>query len=217
MSQLTYPKIKTVLSESLSDFDYVLLTPFAGQRVPDTLKIGLPSKDRRTFLQVLETTLDFQVVHSKLDRTILTVERDSEAFLTIELYHFFHEGRLAYLSMEELLESRRRDAQNWFVPDWDHLLEFTILNSFFEETGLTDDFVRQFDDLHVFLQEGLMDFFNQKYDTYFTGLDELTEHRETIENHFRKQLRQFPANKLSNRLRLGWTNVKQFLKRSAVY
>lgn len=216
MLQQKYKQLANALITTLKDFDYTLLTPSITNQYFPIIKLSLRSRERESFLQNLTESLDFQVVQSKLDATTLTTELENGQLITIEIYHYFHSDRLTYLNAKEVFKHR----QVWdgvYTPKLEHLLEFSILNSFLNEEGLDRKIIRQFEDLHIFLQEGLLDYFNTKYDTFFTSLHDLVDYKETVENHFRKQLRQFPANKFSNRMRLGWVNIKQLLKRSAVF
>ncbi len=212
-----YSQLVEELTTTLEFFDYTLLTPGITSQVMPVIKLAIRSKERDFFQQKLAERLDFQVVQSKLDTTILTIDLAKDQFLTIELYHFFHEDRLIYLNIEDVLANKKRSEKGLFIPKLEHLLEFSILNSFFHEEGLNDAIIKRFEDLHIFLQEGLLDYFNTKYDTYFNSLYDLSDYKELIDNHFRKQLKQFPVNKFSNRVKLGWVNMKILLKRSAVF
>jgi hypothetical protein len=217
MIHLNFSKLENALIGSLKELDYAILTiGITNSEFPLT-KIALSSKERETFLHSLREKVDFQIIQSKLDSTILTINLKNDQLYTLELLHYFHSDRLIYLDIKEVLKNKKRSNKGYYIPSREHLLEFNIFNSFLNEEGLNDAFIKQFEDLHIFLQEGLLDYFNTKYDTFFTNLHELTDYKETIENHFRKQLRQLPANKFSNRMRLGWINIKGLLKRSAVF
>lgn len=217
MLQLKYLHTIKELINSLDYFDYALLTPAVMNFELPVVKVALRSDEKEGFLRQLQTTVPFETVQSKLDSTILIAELEGDKFLTIELYHFFHSDGLIYLNIEEVLERRTLSNKDVFVPTWEHLLEFSILNGFLNEEGINELIIRDLEDLHIFLQEGLLDYFNNKHDTYFQSPYDLLEYKETIANHFRKELKQFPANKFSNRLKLRWGNIKQVLKRSAIF
>lgn len=217
MLQQNYLQLVKELTTTLNFFDYTLLTPGITSHFLPVIKLAIRSKEREVFQQKLAEKVDFQIVQSKLDTTILTVDLETDQFLTIELYHFFHEDRLIYLNIEEVLANKKQSEKGLFIPKLEHLLEFSILNSFFHEEGLSDEIIKRFEDLHIFLQEGLLESFNAKYDTYFNSLYDLSDYKETMGNHFHKQLKQFPVNKFANRVKLGWVNVKRLLKRSAVF
>ncbi|MEM6321753.1 MAG: hypothetical protein AAF960_29100 [Bacteroidota bacterium] len=213
----SYQQLTSELLDTLEDFNYALLTPSLLSAKLPVLKIALRSRERGVFLRRLANKITYQLVQSKLDSTILTVDLEKGQFVTIELYHYFHIDRLTYLDAAAVLEQKRKSSKNYYLPKLEHLLEFRVINSFLNGEGLSDRIIKHFDDLHILLQEGLLDYFNTKYDTYFSSLYELAEYKETVANHFRKQLKQFPANRLANRMRLRWVNLKRFLKRSAVY
>ncbi len=217
MLKQNYLQLIKELTTTLDSFDYTLLTPGITSQFLPVIKLAIRSKEREIFQQQLAEKLDFQVIQSKLDTTILTANLAEDEFITIELYHFFHEDRLTYLDIEEVLANRKQSEKGLFIPKLEHLLEFSVLNSFFHEEGLSDHIIKRFEDLHIFLQEGLLDYFNTKYDTYFNSLYDLSDYKEMIDNHFHKQLKQFPVNKFSNRVKLGWVNMKLLLKRSAVF
>jgi len=217
MLQQNYLQLIKELTTTLDFFDYTLLTPGITSQVLPVIKLAVRSKEREIFQQKLAEKIDFQVIQSKLDSTILTVDLDKSQFITIELYHFFHVDRMTYLDIEAVLANKKQSEKGLYIPKLEHLLEFSILNSFFHEEGLSDQIINRFEDLHIFLQEGLLDYFNTKYDTYFNSLYDLSDYKEMIDNHFRKQLKQFPANKFANRMKLGWINMKRLLKRSAVF
>jgi len=217
MLRLNYIQLTKGLINTLQQFDYTLLSPSINSHEFAVIKVAIRSKERKLFLDVLAENIDFQIVQSKLDSTILTADLGANQFLTIEVYHFFHADRLTYLDAKEVMASRKLWDNGLYIPKLEHLLEFSILNSFLNEEGLNDSVIKQFEDLHIFLQEGLLDYINTKYDTYFNSLYDLVDYKETIDNHFRKQLKQFPANKFANRMKLGWINVKQLFKRSAVF
>jgi len=217
MLRSNYIQLTKALINTLEHFDYTLLSPSINSQELPVIKVAIRSKERKFFLDTLAENIDFQIVQSKLDSTILTADLGTNQFLTIEVYHFFHVDRLTYLDAKEVMANRKLWDNGLYIPTLEHLLEFSILNSFLNEEGLNDSVIKQFEDLHIFLQEGLLDYINTKYDTYFNSLYDLVDYKETIDNHFRKQLKQFPANKFANRMKLGWVNVKQLFKRSAVF
>lgn len=206
-----------ILKSVLASFEHALLIPSMDRFSMPIQKVALRSKDREPFLQELSDVLEFEIIQSKHDSTILTTTLSDNQLITVELYHFFYSGRLIYLDIETLFEhcGTQNYAQN--IPKWEHLLEFNIFNSFLNEQGLENFFIRQFEGLHIFLQEGLLDFFNTKYNTQLSSLDELSEYKEPFENHLRKQLKQLPGNKFSNRIKLDWLNTKNLLRRSAIF
>lgn len=217
MLKTNYLHLVKELINTLQHFNYTLLSPSINSHELSVIKVAIRSKERKVFLKTLAENITFQIVQSKLDSTILTTDLTANQFVTIEVYHFFHVDRLTYLDAKEVMEHRKLWDNGLYIPKLEHLLEFSILNSFLNEEGLNDSVIKQFEDLHIFLQEGLLDYFNTKYDTYFNSLYDLVDYKETISNHFRKQLKQFPANKFANRMKLGWVNVKQLFKRSAIF
>ena len=217
MLRLNYIQLTKALINTLQQFDYTLLSPSINSHELPVIKVAIRSKERKLFLDALNESIDFQIVQSKLDSTIITADLGINEFITIEVYHFFHVDRLTYLDAKEVMANRKLWDNGLYIPKLEHLLEFSILNSFLNEEGLDEKVIKQFEDLHIFLQEGLLDYINTKYDTYFNSLYDLVDYKETVANHFRKQLKQFPANKFANRMKLGWVNVKQLFKRSAVF
>ena len=103
MLRQNYLQLIKELTTTLDSFDYTLLTPGITNHFLPVIKLAIRSKEREVFQQKLAEKLDFQVIQSKLDTTILTVGLGKEEFITIELYHFFHEDRLTYLNIEEVL------------------------------------------------------------------------------------------------------------------
>ena len=211
-----YRQLIKRLIKILDGFDYAILSPDISDRSVVLVKIALRTTDRISFLRELKEATPFQIVLNKLDKTVLIAELETDKYITFELYHFFHSDRLTYLDIEEVLRHRTYNGVH-YIPAWEHLLEFAILNSFLNEEGLGQDIIDGFKDLHVFLQEDLLDNFNAKYDTAFNSIYDLRDYRPTIESHLQKRLKTFPSNKFAKRVQLRWLNIKRLLKRSAVY
>ncbi len=216
MATTAYKQLIKKLIKILDSFDYVMLSPGILSQQIAVLKVALRTDNRAAFLRQLQKIIPFQVVQNKLDKTVLTTDLEKDTFITIELYHFFHSDRLTYLDIEAVLRNRVY-GKNYYTPSWEHLIEFSILNSFLNKGSLNQAFIDRFKDLHVFLQEGLLDYFNTKFDTAFNAIYELSDYRSTIEDHFRKRLKQSPTNKFAKRVQLRWINMKRLLKRPAIY
>lgn len=117
---------------------------------------------------------------------------------------------LCLMDEVEINSSRVRHRSGIYMPSIAHLFEYAVLQCWMRRHGLTDRYIQFFEELHVLVQEDLLDYFNQKYGTSFMSLYELSEFQTLQYEMMLSVLKRDPTNGFMQNVR-----VKLFGARSS--
>jgi hypothetical protein len=120
----------------------------------------------------------------------------------VQCVHRLLHKSLCILDEDEVNVKRVRHAEGFYIPSIEHLFEYVVLQSWIEYKGISDRFVRFFEELHVLVQEDLLDYFNQKYKTHFLSIDDLSEFKISQRGMIIKSLERNPANGFMQNVRM---------------
>ena len=128
--------------------------------------------------------------------------------LLLNFIHQFVYKTLFYLNTEEVLrKSRGNQELNYAQPSIEHAFEFSVLTSYLNERGWSEEHYAHFDDFHFLVKEGLLDFFNHKYHTRFRNLEDIMDFSEDQRENMLNSLRQFPRNAFLGTINIRWNNL----------
>ncbi len=145
----------------------------------------------------------------------IILELKEESPLELVIYHRLVHKSLSYLTAEMLL-FKRRVVEKLQLPALEHLLEFVTLKQFMQDKGMEERHFRYFDEFHILVQEGLLDYFNNKYGTHFSTLFELTNFSETAKQTMLKNLKALPGNRFPQNINIRWSNFVGSLRQARV-
>lgn len=208
--------IKRRIFNFLHAYDYVLLDyqlQFSAQATEVLLTKAVLEelvKEIKTYTELEHIRMSTNAILSKL---ILAVK--GEAALEFVVYHRLVYKSLSYLTAEALLFKRRRVGQLQ-VPALEHLLEFVTLKQFMQDKGMEERYFRYFDEFHILVQEGLLDYFNNKYGTEFGTLFEMTNFSEAAKLTMLKNLKTLPGNRFPQNVNIRWSNFVGSLRQARV-
>jgi len=144
--------------------------------------------------------------HFSLSKALIRF--NSGESLLLNFIHQFVYKTLYYLNTEEVLKkSIGSMAGNYTQPSIEHAFEFSVLTSYLNGRGWSEDHYRYFDDFHFLVKEDLMDFFNKKYHTCFRELDDIMDFSEEQRERMLNSLRRFPANAFLGTINIRWNNL----------
>ena len=130
-------------------------------------------------------------------------------FMTVLL----HEGK-TFLDAKEILQQKQSTARGISIPNIEHLFEFGILHHFLNNEGLDEKYQNHFEGFHYFIQEGLIEFFNDKYNTSFTSMESLEEFDQKEKSAMMEFIDRLPANQFFNQMNVRWKSFLGYLRQA---
>lgn len=121
----------------------------------------------------------------------------------LNLWHTLAQKNIIYLDKEIVLAKKQRSKSEFYMPNIEHLFEFSILYSFLRNEGLSPQYLSYFEDFHFFVKDGLLDFFNEKYLTKFSNLDDLSNFDLGKKEKILEELKSLPANQFFKKINLS--------------
>jgi len=138
--------------------------------------------------------------------TKLQIRFDNNSRFQINLWHQLMVGKVNYLDAEQVFSKRQLSKSEFYMPNIEHLFEFAVLWSFLNDVGLPRHYQIYFEDFHFFVRDGLLDFFNEKYSTDFSNLDDLSNFTPTRKEGIVDSLKKLPVNNFFNTSNFKWLN-----------
>ena len=205
-SQFLSSQIIDLLKNRISDY---VLFYYGYGGVPDFKQgespiILLPQNKLELFLTSLKDLpgniqIQIKEVGNGVD---IELQDENGTSITVQCVHRLVHNSLSILDEDEVKLKRVRHAEGFYIPSIEHLFEYIVLQSWIECKGISERFVRFFEELHVLVQEDLLDYFNQKYKTHFLSIYDLSEFKIAQRDTIEKNLENNPANGFMQNVRI---------------
>jgi len=186
--------------EALDELDYVWLNPM-GYAHPI---IYLPKEQVKTALKAFEQNQNIAIKKSKGLGTVIRVNINSDSYIIRFVHHLQTHG-LVILPAKELMQESRRNKFGIKIPRELHLLEYHLLRDFLHGHGLKRTSFLYFKDLHPLTENDLLEAINEKYNTKYTRIGQMTSFDKKSQQNMIAGLESMPYNryfkKLANNLR----------------
>jgi len=196
------------LQGCLKDTDYVLFEHFVVHKsVPDNpYNFLLKDKDHQRVVDAVQTFSDIGVVNcvEKSECTELHIAFQDGVKVQLTFWKQLIVNGINYLDAEKVLFKRQRSKSEFYMPNLEHLFEFSILSHYLNDKGLAIRYQTYFEDFHFFVKDGLLDFFNEKYNTKFSNLDELSSFNKSDQLAMIEELKHLSANTFMNKVNFQW-------------
>ncbi len=198
------------LQGCLKNTDYVLFEHFVVHKsIPDNPYNFLLSKqDHQKVIDAIQAFSEIGVMSclQKSACTQLHLAFQDGVKVQLNIWHQMVENGINYLDTQEVLSKKQRSKSEFYMPNLEHLFEFSILHHYLNNKGLSEKYQSYFEDFHFFVRDGLLDFFNEKYKTQFSNLDELSNFKKGNKTVILEELKQIPANNYMNKVNFQWLN-----------
>jgi len=160
-------------------------------------------QDLKRFPQVEHIRLSTKAWFSKAE-----VKFNDNASINLFFKHAIVEKGFSYLSLDEILIRRYKSDDNTYQPSIEFSLEHAIIKSHLDNAGkgLSEKELKYFSDFHVLLQEDILEYFNQKYATSFSTLDDLSDFDLKNRSLIVKKLKSMPTNQFIGKMNTQWYN-----------
>ena len=164
---------------------------------------------KRDLSQALASLKDSQLIQelelsAGYRASIVDITLRNDVKFGIEFWHKLSYNSLTFQNATSFFQQKVRQRNGLIVPSVEHHFEYVILKNFLMGEGMTDIQYRYFDDFHVLIKEGLLEFFNQKYQTTFHSLYEMTEFDSIQQIAIQKSLKPLAINQF-----LRWAGFKR--------
>ena len=203
-------KFITHLLGCLKNKEYVLFEHFAVhkpiQEIP--INILLPENEHQ---MMIENILSFSAIGVS---NCVNKNTGTEVYITFQdgvktqlnIWFQLTKENVNFLNPQEIFARRQHSKSEFFMPNIEHLFEFSVLFHFLNGKGLPSQYQEYFEDFHFFVKDGLLDFFNDKYQTAFINLDELSNFQNIAKENIVGELNKFPDNHFFKKINLQWLN-----------
>ena len=168
----------------LKNLDYVLFEHFAIHQTQPEIPFNflLAKKSHQRVFDALQAFSGIGVlnVEEREMHTILHITFKDGIKVQLYFWNQLSIDGVEYLNLSEVLSKKQRSKSEFYMPNLEHLFEFSILSHYLSNRGLSIKYQAYFEDFHFFVKDGLIDFFNEKYGTSFANLDDLTTFKDEI-------------------------------------
>lgn len=188
------------LLKCLKDSEYLLFEHFAMYKSVSDLPFNflLRKKDHHQVINFIKSFSEVGTVSSsqKESCTQFKIVFRKGAKIKLNLWENLSHNNLVFMNLEKVFSKRQRSKSEFYMPNVEDLFEFAVLNSFLNDQGLPIQYLNYFKDFHFFVKEGLLEFFNNKYQTNFSNLDDLSGFDLRTKESILNKLEEVPNNQL---------------------
>jgi len=196
------------LQGCLKKTDYVLFEHFVVHKsLPNNpYNFLVREKDHQEIIEAIQTFSEIGVVNcvKKNRYTELHIAFLDGVKVHLNIWQQMMESGINYLNAEQVLSNRQLSESEFYMPKLEHLFEFSILHHYLNDKGLSLRYQSYFEDFHFFVKDGLLDFFNEKYNTQFLNLDELSSFKKSNKSAIIEELKLIPANNFVKKINFQW-------------
>lgn len=198
------------LLRCLKKSEYVLFEHFAIHRITSEIPLNflLRKKDLQKVIDGIDSFSGIGVVNhsNKKNYTEVNITFQDSEQVSLNLWSQLSVNNINLLDSEEVFSRRQLSKSEFYMPNIEHLFEFAILHHFVNNNGLTNQYQSYFEDFHFFVRDGLLDFFNEKYSTNFSNLDDLSVFSEKRKMTIIEELKKQPTNRFFKKMNFQWLN-----------
>jgi hypothetical protein len=213
-------RFTTLLFEQLNNYKYVLFNYdllLSGKEKEDVaLEFLIQQSDLNPLLNQMKQ--DEEVLHIKLSSnirfSIASINFKDQTSLRLLFIHKLMYKTLSYLDANEVLEKRALTSEGCFIPCLEHQFEHSVLHAFLNNQGMRDKHLRYFNEFDVLIQEDLLEFFNEKYNTQFPSLFSLTDFDAAERARIVSRLKVLPFNRFLRKVNVRWHNFVGVMKQA---
>jgi len=211
-------KFHEALLHHLNTSDYVLLDPIPLKEQAKRVDILFEEKNIKSLIDQLTQSSDLNSItlasSFKSSKAVLKFKDNAEMIITF--VHKFAHRSLVYLDESELMLKRVKEQDGIYIPCIEHLFEHRILKSFLELKGIGRATFQYFNELHILVQEDLLEYFNMKYGTSFSSMYQLTDFDEMQRTQMLKQLNSIPSNRFIKKVNVRWHNFLGTIRQARI-
>ena len=199
------------LLRCLKDSEYLLFEHFAIYKsVPEIpFNILLRKKDHQQVIDSIKTFSEIGIVTaSQTDAcTQFQIVFKEGTNMELNLWGSLSHGNILFMNSEKVYSKRQRSKSEFYMPNIEYLFEFAVLHHYLNDQGLPIQYLNYFEDFHFFVKDGLLEFFNNKYQTTFSNLDELSNFDLKIKEAMVDELEKAPNNQFFKKINIGKTLI----------
>lgn len=196
----------------LKDSEYLLFEHFAIHKSTPEIpfNILLREKDHQNVIEAITSFSEIRVANSSQQNSSCTelqiVFKDGTE-VQLNLWGILSQSNITFMSSDMIFAKRQRSKSEFYMPNIEHLFEFAVLYHFMNNQGLPIQYLNYFEDFHFFVKDGLLEFFNHKYNTTFSNLDELSNFELKKKEAIMDQLKKSPNNQFFKKVNMQWRNL----------
>lgn len=205
------------LWESLEDYRYVCLNPNVKSPKEETVPEILVTK--KSIKKLLPQLRQHPAVRScrasfRFQNTLALFSFEGWKY-SISFVHKMVSQNLFFFEEEEIFAQRVKTEEGIYIAGVEHLFEYSVLKSFLNRKGIPETDYAYFSDFHFFAQEGLIEYFNERYNTHFDSLFDFTQYQVSEKRAMIAVLNEMPINRLSKVLNIHWHNFLGRVRKEA--
>ena len=205
------PKFLAHLLGCLKDSEYLLFEHFAIHKsIPEIpFNILLRKKDHEQVVYSIKTFSEIGIASAsqKGACTEFQLAFKDGTMAQLNLWENLSHGNMTFMNSEKIFSKRQRSKSEFYMPNIEDLFEFAVLHHQLNHQGLPIQYLNYFEDFHFFVKDGLLEFFNNKYHTIFSNLDELSNFDIKIKETIVEELKKSPNNQFFKKINMQWRNL----------
>jgi hypothetical protein len=195
----------------LKDSEYLLFEHFAIHKsIPEIpFNILLRKKDHQNVIEAIKSFSEIGVMNISQDNAYTKVQITfvDETKVQLNFWEDLFENNIIFMNSDIVFAKRQRSKSEFYMPNIEHLFEFAVLYHFLSGQGLPIQYLNYFEDFHFFVKDGLLEFFNNKYSTSYSNLDDLSNFKPTAEESILNELKKSPNNQFFRKINIQWRNL----------
>ncbi len=199
------------LLRCLKDSEYLLFEHFAIHKSVSEIpfNILLRKDDHQQVIDSIKAFSEIGIVNaSQTDAcTQFQIVFKEGTKIELNIWENLSHGSMIFMNSEKVFSKRQRSKSEFYMPNIEDLFEFAVLHHYLNHQGLPIQYLNYFEDFHFFVKDGLLEFFNHKYQTNFSNLDELSNFDLKIKESIVDELKKAPNNQFLKKINIQWRNL----------
>lgn len=210
---------KRIIGDSLIRFNYVLLNPFALSNFDIPLQILLDKDQLEEVVSTYENLADisnFKSLKKKFAQTEVSFQINGQFVKMLLVTDLLYKNKLIF-DPKQMLQQRFLNFEGIYVPTVYFCFDYTVIYYFLREKEVPKSAITYFEDFHYFVREGIVDSFNEKYNTSFERISDASFFLIVNYESIKKYISEAFDAPFYKKMTVRWNKLKYSLKKASIF
>lgn len=210
---------KRMIGDSFIRFNYVILNPFALSQLDIPLQVLIQHDNLEEVVDICNQhpeVSNFKSLKKGLGQRELNFQINGQSFRLLLMANLFLNNKIIFDSKQMFLQ-RFLNFEGIYIPTVYFCFDYTVVYYYLQEKEIPKSAITYFEDFHYFVKEGIVESFNEKYNTNFERISGVGDFSKENYDQIKKYVSNTFHAPFYKKMTVRWNKLKHSLKKASIF